>query len=106
MTTSKGISQNIEIDIETFKNMVRADRKCDTLRSAYFKQVDVLDILIEDNENMFKKFNEARKEKEAYQIQLEEKEKQFKKLFQKPNTGWLIPALIGVTGGFILATSL
>ena len=106
MMTSKSISQNIEIDRETFANMVRADRKCDTLRASYFKQVEVLDVLIEDNELMFKKFNEARKEKEAYQKQLDEKEKAYNKLFQKPNTGWLIPALIGVTGGFILATSL
>lgn len=106
MMTSKSISQNIEIDRETFKNMVRADRKCDTLRTSYFKQVEVLDVLIEDNEIMFKKFNEARIEKEEYQLQLEKQEKAYKKLFQKPTKGWLIPALIGVTGGLILANTL
>ena len=106
MTTSKGISQNIEIDIETFKNMVRADRKCDTLRIAYTKQIEVLDVLIEDNEIMYKKFNDARLEKEKYQEQLDEQEKQYKKLFQKPNKGWLIPALVGVAGGMVLATTL
>jgi len=90
----------------TFKLIVKDLRKYDSLKVAYQLQSKTLDTLIANNNTMFKNFQEQRAQKQAIQLQLTNKETELKKLFQKPNTGWLVPALVGLAGGLVLAVSL
>ncbi len=104
-------SQNITKDSVTtskltFKLIVKDLRKYDSLKVAYQLQSKTLDTLIADNTMMFQNFEELRAQKQAIQMQLTNKETELKKLFQKPNTGWLVPVLVGVLGGVVLGVSL
>ncbi|MFD2824790.1 hypothetical protein ACFS5M_13995 [Lacinutrix iliipiscaria] len=85
---------------------MKESKKCDSLRTAYFKQSQAFDSLVESNNIMFASFEQTRSEKIELQVLLEKKETALKKLFQKPNKGWVIPLLVGITCGIVLSASL
>lgn len=88
------------------EQIIKDSRKCDSLKQAYFKQSQAFDELVESNNKMFADFEKTQKEKTKLQETLTTKEKEFKKLFQKPNNGWFVPALVGITIGIVLGVSL
>src|SRR5690606_29682787 len=98
--------QDITIKRTAMVEIIKESRKCDSLKVAYFKQSKEFDKLIESNNKMFKDFDQTTKEKAKLQETLNTKEKQFKKLFQSPNNGWFVPAIVGITIGIVLGVSL
>lgn len=107
MTFSQTITKDsVTISKQTFKEIIRDLRKCDLLNVAYIKQSIVLDSLIFDNEKMFKDYEKERKARETYQGILNEKEQEYKSLFQKPNNGWILPTTLGVLVGVFIGVSI
>lgn len=106
--TSKTFSQSITKDSvtthkETFKLIMKDLRKCDSLKIAYLKINTEFDSLIVSNNTMFKDFEQTRAEKIKLQGELDQKERDFHKLFQKPTRGWLVPLSIGAVIGVLVA---
>lgn len=111
MTTSYISSQSITKDSvttskETFKQIVKDLRKCDSLQVAYSLQSQSFNDLIEANNKMFRDFETERTKKNSLKLELQEKEATIKKLFQKPNNGWFVPSLVGIVIGLVLGVSL
>lgn len=105
MLTSPIFCQDIPIKRSTLESIIKESRKYDSLKVAYFKQSQAFDALINSNNKMFADFEQTTREKAKLQETLTTKEKAFKKLFQKPNNGWVIPALVCATIGLVLGAS-
>lgn len=108
MLTLKSFCQSITkdsvtTDKETFKLIIKDLRKCDSLKVAYFSQGITLDSLIIDNRKMLDDFIKVRQEKINLQNDLDQKEHDFHKVFQKPTRGWIVPLAIGAVIGVIVA---
>lgn len=107
--TLKGFCQNITkdsvtTDKETFKQIFRDLRKCDSLKVAYNLQSKTLDTLIFSNNKMFEDFERTRNEKIEIQNQLQQKQKDMLKFIQRPTKGWIIPIIIGTAIGVLISS--
>lgn len=78
-------------------------RKCDSLKVAYFDINREFDSLVNSNNKMFKDFEQTRNEKIKLQGELDQKERDFHKMFQRPTRGWLVPLSIGALIGIVVA---
>ena len=88
------------------EQIIKDSSKCDSLKLAYNAQSIAFDELINSNLQVISDFEKNQKEKTKLQETLTTKEKEFKKLFQRPNNGWFVPALVGITIGIVLGVSL